>query len=322
MRTCSLLLGALIAAGHRGSTGSVHKPLLALPLSGGRLAGWVVSAGLLSGMPMPVPSVLAATQGLTMLESTEAQRIFSKARQCESDGNFKAAQGFYEQVVEAEPNFIYAWANLANALVSQGNLDQALLCYKKAITLQPPRDQLGLIVLNRASVEMSLNMNEAAIRDLAAAEKLSGSTPEIVTTRAVALTNEGDWSAAVALFERIISTSDKDALPWWLRYSESLLETSRGTEAVAFLQRTLNRFPYEDDCKAFAVALYSSLGTKVESQRYWGQMDEATRAKYSEPAFYTKTLKWGPKTIAGFSSFLSSKYASVPVPSSPLKSEL
>ena len=260
----------------------------------------------------------ATTQGLTVLESTEAQRIFSKARQCESDGNFKAAQGFYEQVVEAEPSFIYAWANLANVLVSQGNLEQALLCYKKAITLQPPRDQLGLIVLNRASVEMSLNMNEAAIRDLTVAEKLSGATSEIVTTRAVALTNEGNWPEAVALFERIISTSDRDALPWWLRYSESLLETSRGTEAVAFLQRTLNRFPYEDDCKAFAVALYSSLGSKVEAQRYWGQMDEATRAKYSEPAFYTKTLKWGPKTIAGFSSFLSSKYAAAPP---PIKSE-
>lgn len=255
--------------------------------------------------------------GLTVLENSEAQRIFAKARQCESDGDFAAAQNFYEQVVEAEPTFIYAWANLANVLVSEGNLEQALLCYKKAVSLSPPRDQLGLIVLNRASVEMSLNMNDAAIKDLSAAERLSGPTPEIITTKAVALTNQGDWATAVGLFEKIISTSDRDALPWWLRYSESLLETSRGMEAVAFLQRTLNRFPYEDDCKGFAVALYSSLGSKIEAQRYWNQMDDATRVKYSDPAFYTKTLRWGPKTIAGLTSFLSSKYAASAAKASP-----
>lgn len=55
-----------------------------------------------------------------------------------------------------EPTFIYSWANLGNVLVSEGTLNQALLCYKKAISLQPPKEQLGVILLNKASLELSI----------------------------------------------------------------------------------------------------------------------------------------------------------------------
>jgi len=250
-------------------------------------------------------------QGIEQLDG-EPLRIFMKAQSAMSDGDFPAAQGFFEQVVEVEPNAIYAWSHLGNVLVSRGNLDQAMLCYKKAISLKPRREQLGLIVLNRASVEMSLGQDEAAIRDLEAAERLTGPTPEIVTSRAVALSNTGQWDKAATLFEEIIKTSDRDALPWWLRYSEALLETGRGTEAVAFLQRTLNRFPYEDDCKGFAVALYSSLGSKQEASRYWKTMNEDARLLYSSRDFQSGTLKWGPKTLEGFNEFLKSQYSKIP----------
>jgi len=276
------------------------------------LGGWSPSALELPSASAPVVQVRAAEGGggVETLDG-EALRIFMKAQSAISDGDFPTAQGFLEQVVEVEPNAIYAWSNLGNVLVSRGNLDQALLCYKKAITLHPRRDQLGIIILNRASVEMSLGKNDEALRDLNAAERLSGPTAEIVTTKAVALTNSGKWDAAVVLFEEIIKTSDRDALPWWLRYSESLLETGRGTEAVAFLQRTLNRYPYEDDVKGFAVALYTSLGSKTEAQRYWRTMDSEARKQYSDASFYTTKLLWGPKTIAGFEAFLKSSYANV-----------
>ena len=35
-------------------------------------------------------------------------------------------------------------------------MNQALLCYKKAISLQPPKEQLGVILLNKASLELSI----------------------------------------------------------------------------------------------------------------------------------------------------------------------
>ena len=63
----------------------------------------------------------------------------------------------------------------------------------------------------------------------------------------VALTNEGRWDDALQIFEKIVSSSERNALPWWLRYSMSLLEVGRGVEAVGYYQRTLKSFPREPE---------------------------------------------------------------------------
>jgi tetratricopeptide (TPR) repeat protein len=238
----------------------------------------------------------ASAVGLTTLDSNdEARRLFTKARQCESDGDFVAAQEFYEEVVQVEPDFIYAWANLANVLVQRGNLEQGLLCYKKALSLRPPAgEQLSTILLNTATTEASLGNNVAAVRDMELAEKVSGPTTNIVTNKAVLLTQQNKWQEGCDTFERVFKTSEKDALPWWLRYSMALLETNRALEAVAYMQRVLQRYPYEAECKAFATALYEALGSRQEAARYWEQMSDTEKVMYTDPVFLSDKLKWGP----------------------------
>jgi tetratricopeptide (TPR) repeat protein len=135
-------------------------------------------------------------------------------------------------------------SNLGNVLTSRGNLDQALLCYKKAISLYPPREPLASIILNKASIEMSIGMTAEAIKDLAAAEKLAGPQPSILTTKAVALSNDGRWEDAATIFEKVISTADRNALPWWLRYSQALLEINRGLSGVYTYDRHWCNFNY------------------------------------------------------------------------------
>ena len=204
-------------------------------------AAIAVSTTLLTGMvPLPqqlsivladeTTQVKAAVKKGSITIDGEAARIFRKALQCESDGDLAEAQDFFQQVVEVEPDYIYAWSNLGNVLTSRGNLEQALLCYKKAISLYPPREALSAIVLNKASIEMAIGKTDEAIKDLDAAERLAGPQPSILTTKAVALTNEGRWADASTIFEKVISTADRNALPWWLRYSMALLETNRGEE--------------------------------------------------------------------------------------------
>lgn len=264
--------------------------------------------------PAPLPSVApshAAAEvqvGKTSVEG-EASRIFLKARSCESDGDFVSAQKFYEEVISVEPDFIYAWSNLGNVLTAEGNLDQALLCYKKAISLRPPRDMLSVILLNKAAIELSVNSNVDAIRDLDMAERLSGPTNTILTNRAVAYSNEGEWGKACQTFERVISSADRNALPWWLRYAMSLLETSRSMEAVAYVQRTLNRFPDEPECRAFAAALYTALGSKQEALAYWEKLPDADKRQFSSAGFVSDKLRWGPKATKSFQDFL--QYAKV-----------
>ena len=37
-----------------------------------------------------------------------------------------------------------------------GYIDQALLCYKKSLSLKPPRESLGVILLNKAAIEQAI----------------------------------------------------------------------------------------------------------------------------------------------------------------------
>jgi hypothetical protein len=72
-----------------------------------------------------------------------------------------------------------------------------------------------------------------------------------------------------------------------------LLEVNRSIEGVAFLQRTMNRFPEEAECKAFACALYTSLGQTQEAGRYWKQMLPSDRELYSQKNFVKDKLAVG-----------------------------
>lgn len=237
----TLMVVALHVSGlNLGSSYNEFTSKMRVILSRKSIAAAAVSTSLFTGI-VPLPLHLSnafAAETVTEVKSEvkkgsitidgEAARIFRKALQCESDGDLAEAQDFFQQVVEVEPDYIYAWSNLGNVLTSRGNLNEALLCYKKAISLYPPREALSAIVLNKASIEMAIGKTDEAIKDLDAAERLAGPQPSILTTKAVALTNDGRWADASTIFEKVISTADRNALPWWLRYSMALLETNRG----------------------------------------------------------------------------------------------
>ena len=146
-------------------------------------------------------------------------------------------------------------------------------------------------------------------RDLKSAEDLS--TPQskiynqIQAMRAVTLSDAGNWVESCKIFEEVIQRGQKNALPWWLRYSMSLLETNRGIEAVQFLQRVTSSFPEEAECKAFAAALYTSQGAPEEGAKYWSKLLPEEQEKYKNLVFIKK-LKWGPVATANYQKFVDS----------------
>ena len=52
----------------------------------------------------------------------------------------------------------------SNVLTAKGNLDQALLCYRKALSLKPPKEEVSSVLLNKASIELAIDRTEEAIR--------------------------------------------------------------------------------------------------------------------------------------------------------------
>ena len=272
------------------------------------MTGTAIGIGLSIAPVNPLKSAFAevtAGGGLTTLEG-EALKLYTQGLRLEGPGeDLHEAQRVFEQVVQTEPDFIYGWTNLGNVLTSLGNLDQALLCYNKAISLRPPSDALAVTVLNRATIEMATGKMEQALRDLNAAEKLAGSSMAISTNKAVAMSNMGDWTASADIFDSVINKAEKNALPWWLRYAMSLLETDRAAEAMGYYQRVLKRFPDETECKAFGAALYMSLNNPKEAREYWNRIPQEEREPYRRVDFVEKQLHWGPRAVSAYKRFLS-----------------
>lgn len=52
----------------------------------------------------------------------------------------------------------------SNVLTAKGNLDQALLCYRKALSLKPPKEEVSSVLLNKASIELAIDRTAEAIR--------------------------------------------------------------------------------------------------------------------------------------------------------------
>lgn len=265
----------------------------------------LLSLTLLSPTPVwsDVPQI-ASTSFVTAVTGTitpdpEVARAFSKAKQLEYSNNFDDAQSIYEEIVNISPDFIYGWSNLGNVLVAQGDLQNALLCYKKAVSLQPPREALPTILLNRAVVEMNLGDNKQALADLNIAQKFGGDKKDVLINKAVALSRTNQFQEGASLFDQVIDSSDKYPLPWWLRYSISLLEVGRSTESIAITKRVLNRFPDEPECNAFAAALFSKLGVQKDANDYWSKLNTEDQAKYSDTVFLREKLFWGLKSIEG-----------------------
>lgn len=252
---------------------------------------------------LPARAITTNPEETVMIDESEVDKIVTLAKRAESSGDFAMAQKYYEQIVDVQPDSLVGWASLGNVLTTEGNLKDALLCYRKALTLHPAKKDEGLLLLNKAMVEMALQENQQALADLTYAEKLSGSTTIVLTNKAVLLSRLGEWKEASDLFEKVVSAADRNPLPWWLRFTMSLAETSRPTEAVAYLQRVLNRYPDEAECLAYATALYSMLGDFPDALHYWKSLNNDEQKKYLDEQFLRDQVIWGPNAIAAMKQF-------------------
>ncbi|MDJ1170572.1 tetratricopeptide repeat protein [Roseofilum sp. BLCC_M154] len=55
-----------------------------------------------------------------------------------SQGDYEGTMDSYRQAIELNPNYSWLHKNLGDLLAAQGQTDEATLCYRRAIKLQPP----------------------------------------------------------------------------------------------------------------------------------------------------------------------------------------
>lgn len=142
--------------------------------------------------------------GTIILEDSEQQSIYRRAKQLENDGEYEESRNLYEQILEVNPRFIYAWSSLGNVLTATGSLDDALLCYRKSLSLKPPKEEAVVVLINKASIELSLGKNEACLRDLDLAEVFGGQNNMLLPLRGVVYSNLGQWQQSVDSFSKAV----------------------------------------------------------------------------------------------------------------------
>jgi tetratricopeptide (TPR) repeat protein len=266
-------------------------------------------------------------QGSTVLEGELAQ-AFNKAIQQEVSGNIAEAKDLYEEILHEVPDFIYGWSNLGNVLTAEGNLQEALLCYKKALSLGPPKSTLPVILLNKGAIEMNLGQNDQAINDFTIGEKIvskfdtfsaltgNNNNPiyqQFLINHAIALTRIQQYQESLPLFEIALdvastNTEKNYAQSWWLRYAMVFIETNQIQSAYNLLQRILQRYPTEPECNAFATVVSILKQQSLETtESIWQKLSVNDQEKYSSINFLREKLYWGEKSIATLQSFLQNR---------------
>jgi tetratricopeptide (TPR) repeat protein len=100
------------------------------------------------------------------VEHLKAWELYNKAYSLSSLGHLDEAIGYYDKVLESEPENADAWNNKGVCLRKLGKLDEALACFTSATALSKENASAWG---NRGNCLYALGRNEEAITDLAKA---------------------------------------------------------------------------------------------------------------------------------------------------------
>ena len=129
----------------------------------------------------------------------------------------------------------YAHFNLANALVSQGRIDEALAHFRAAGDLKP---RWGDAPYNLGNAHLELKQFDQAIATYDEAIRRAPLHVAAHTNRAIALAQHGDIDRAIDGFQRAldINSDDRSAL---VNFGQTLARANRLDDAVTMFERAL-----------------------------------------------------------------------------------
>ena len=247
------------------------------------------------------PSVIATPTG-------DLKKLFGEGQALEAQGNILAAQRIYTKATKIAPRFIYAWANLANTLVAQGDLSNADEAYTTAISLCEQNlsevepsfgtkrcDDLYLLLLNRGSVRLNNGKPSEALVDLSKSNDLRG-RPDSVILENLARAQEINsyYGLADRNYSTAISMTANEVAPFWLRSSMVKFQQGDLTGAFDLARRVENRFPEAPEVRACYACLLLAKGDEDAARRKYLEIPDRPRLKYSDRDYVDRVITWPP----------------------------
>jgi tetratricopeptide (TPR) repeat protein len=166
-------------------------------------------AATVTQLPLPSP-----TPSDEPISDTESINHYLRAYALLASGDYDDAERQFTTVVQLEPGFAHGWDGIGQALMFQGEFEEAMYFLDKAIELRPT---LATAYSHRALARANLDDSDGALRDAEHALRLDDQQvdPYIVIGRVTAV--NGDAARALENFNKAIELSPDDGGAYWWR---------------------------------------------------------------------------------------------------------
>ena len=178
---------------------------------------------------------LEACEALLGEQPNDAPTLNLLGMLCHRAGDIDSAIPYFQQCIEAAPDFAEAYGNLAVMLKTQGRLAEALEAYGKGLALDPDNAQAQL---NFGLALHSTGRDAEAVAPLRHAIALAPYMTEAYNALGLCLLKTGQIEEAAATFRNAIA-AEPGALPAYDNLVGALRRLNRLDEAVMVLRWTV-----------------------------------------------------------------------------------
>jgi tetratricopeptide (TPR) repeat protein len=215
---------------------------------------------------------------------TIIQKLFQQGNAAEDANRYSEAESIWRRILEIDPNNAVVYNNLGTALSWQGELDEAVEAYYKALSITD-EDSIRYAVLNNMGIALSRQGKLAdAVWAYQTAIKFNSKDAIVYNNLGIVLRNQGKLDEAVAAYQKAIQIYPQYDIA---HNNLGIVLRNQGKldEAVAAYQTALFINPNNP-------YLYYNLGLALSDQE---KLDQAIAA-------YQKAIQLNPRYAAAYSN--------------------
>jgi tetratricopeptide (TPR) repeat protein len=253
------------------------------------------------GLPTEAQSIDAgpSTSNFSQTAIEQFEQLRQNAFAATNEGNFAAAESYWDELLKQFPDSAALWSNRGNARVSQNKLELALEDYNQAIALAPEAPDP---YLNRGTALEGLGQWQAAIADYNRVLELSPNDPAAYNNRGNAQAGLGQWERAIADYQQAAELAPDYAFAQ-ANYALALYQVGRSEEALQKMRGLVRKYPKFADMRAALTAALWVKGKYGEAESNWVAVT-GLDGRYKDIDWVAHTRRWPPAMVQALQQFL------------------